>query len=100
MSFKEIMQKAINAKTKAGLKSNIIVQNFNIYYSKSYCPFNNIILRVQTQKTTIKGFYPKEVKAKDLKLALPCTNVAETSKQSRKNMKKKIRKHKQDIIRE
>ena len=87
------MQKIVNIKTKTGLKSNIIVRDFNIDCFRSHCSSNNIILRIQTQEKTINGPRSKEAKAKDLKLALPYINVAESSKQGRKNKKKKTKEH-------
>ena len=36
MGFKKIIQKAVNAKAKTGLKSSIMVHNLDIYLSKSH----------------------------------------------------------------
>ena len=43
-----MMQRAVNIKAKTGLRSNIIVQNFDIYYLKNYYLFNNTASKKQT----------------------------------------------------
>ena len=50
-SFKEMVQKAINAEVKASLKSNTMVWDSDIHYFRSYCPSHNISLKVQTQSS-------------------------------------------------
>ena len=77
VSFKKIVQQIVKAEVKADLKSNIMVQNLDIYYLKNYCPSNITFAKVKTKKTTITNFYPKKTKAKDSKPALPCINAAE-----------------------
>lgn len=72
-----MIQRAVNVKTKASLRSNIMVQNSNIYCPKSYCFFNNTTAKVQIQRTAIKDSGPKKPKTKDLKFALLHTNIAE-----------------------
>lgn len=99
MSFEEIVQKTVNAKAKAGLKSNIMVQDSDIRYPRGHCFSNNIIAKVQTQKTTVKNSRLEESKTKDSKTALLRTNVAEFLEQGKKDKKKKIRKRKRDHIR-
>ena len=37
------MQKVVNKKTKVSLKSNIMVQDLNIYYPRNYYLSNNIV---------------------------------------------------------
>lgn len=48
VNFKKIVQRVVNAETKAGLKSNTMVRDLDIYYSKGHCLFNNITAKVQT----------------------------------------------------
>lgn len=45
-SFNKIMQKIINVKAKVGLKSNIMIWNFDTYYSKGQCLFYNIFSKM------------------------------------------------------
>ena len=61
------MQKAINKKVKADLKSNIIIRDLDIYYPKGYCPSNNTFSKVQIQGTK-DFFHSKELKLKDSNL--------------------------------
>lgn len=72
-----MIQKAVNIKAKANLRSNIIVQNLDICYSRDHCLSNNTTLKVKTKETNIKEFCSKNAKTKDPKLALLYTNMAE-----------------------
>ena len=83
----KIVQRAINAKAKMGLKSNTIVWNSNIYFSRGYCLSNNIVVKVQTIKTIFKEPHLKKIKTKDLKLILSFTNVAKLSKPEKNDWK-------------
>ena len=47
-SFKEIVQKAVNTKTKTGLRSSIIIQNLDARCLRSYYPSHNTFLKMQT----------------------------------------------------
>ena len=47
-SFKEMMQKVVNAKAKAGLNSSIIIRNADSYYPRGYCPSQNTFAKMQT----------------------------------------------------
>ena len=79
MKFKVMVQKTINVKAKTGLKSIIIVQDLDIYYSQSYYPFKNIVLKVQTQKITAKDCSClKKSKANKIKSA--CVDMAKLLK--------------------
>ena len=75
-----MVQRLVNVEAKAGLKSNIIIQNADFRNPRGYCPSQNIFIKVQTQGLTAKKFKPKEFKSKDLKptnkktLAPPRTN--------------------------
>ena len=86
-----MVQKAVNTETKVGLRSSIMVGNFDFRCSRSCCPSNNITTKVQTQKTIIKNFHPKEAKTKDSKPTLFYTNAAEPSKQKKKTKKTRKR---------
>ena len=46
--LKEIMQRIINMEAKAGLRSNIMVQNLDARCPRSYRPSYNTFLKVQT----------------------------------------------------
>lgn len=46
ISFKRIIQKIINIKTKTNFKSYAIIYNLNFYYLKSYCLSYNISIKV------------------------------------------------------
>ena len=85
VNFKEMVQRAINAKAKAGLRSTIIVQDLDIRCSQGHCPSNNTALKVQTQRTTAKNsFYPEESKTKDSKSVLLHNNLTEPAKKKDK----------------
>lgn len=62
-----MMQRAINAKAKASLRSNIMVRDSNICYSRGYCSSNNTTSKVQTQSITAKNSNPQELKVKKVK---------------------------------
>ena len=40
------MQRMVNAKAKAGLKSSIMVQNIDFYGFKDYCPSQNTSAKI------------------------------------------------------
>lgn len=67
ISFEEIMQKAVNAKSKASLRSSIIVHNSDIYYPRGHCHSNSTTSKVQTQKTIANDSHPEESKVKEIK---------------------------------
>ena len=83
-----MVQRAVNAKTKAGLRFNTMVEDLDVYYPKGYHPSYNTSLKVQTQNS--KNFScPKKSKFKDPKLALSRNNAAESPKKVNKKDKKK-----------
>ena len=85
MNFEEIVQRAINAKAKASLRSIIMVQNLDIRCPQNYHSSNNIALKMQTQKTTAKNFsHPKKSKIKNLKSVFSCDNIAKPAKKKDK----------------
>ena len=90
-----MVQKAVNAEAKAGLKSSAMVRDTDIRYSWDHRPFNNTASKVQIQKTSAKG--PEESRSKKAKLAkektpaLPRTTTAESSELDKKDKKNKKR---------
>ena len=83
------MQKAINAKTKASLRSSIIVRDSDARCPKDYCPSYNTSFKVQTQGSNYKDLPRSEKsKNKDPKPALLRCNVAKLAK--KENKKKKL----------
>lgn len=83
-----MVQKVINAKTKAKLRFNIIVQNLDIYYHKKYCFTNNTVAKIQTQGTIVKNPCSKELKAKKMKPGF-YTEAVKSSEQDKKDKKEK-----------
>ena len=91
MDFEEIVQRAVNAEAKEGLKSSTIVRNLDAHCPKSYHPFHNTSFKIQTQGSK-NSSRSKKPKPKDPKPAPSRYNVAESAKhQNRKDKKKKLR---------
>ena len=67
--FKEMMQRAVNAEAKAGLRSSIMIRNTDSRCFKSNRPSQNTSTKVQTQGLTAKKSKLKESRRKNLKLA-------------------------------
>lgn len=86
--FKKIMQRVVNAKAKISLQSSAIVWNADSYCPRGHRFSNNIASKVQIQGTTAENLRSKEPKAKNPKLALPFTNVMESSEEQNKKNKK------------
>ena len=99
-SFKEMVQRAVNAEAKAGLKSSIMVRDADSRCPRGHCPSQNTSTKVQTQGLTAKKSKPEESRPKKLKLAdgktsaLPRTD--EPGKTSHQDKKKKYLKKKLD----
>ena len=95
-----MVQKTVNAKAKASLRSSIMVRDIDSRCSRGHQPSQNTSTKVQTQDSTTKESKPKEIRSKDSKLAnrktlaLLCTNKPE--KISRQDKKKKYLKKKRD----
>ena len=87
-SFKEMVQKAVNAEAKTGLRFSTIVQDSNAHYLKSHRPSYNTSSKMQTQSFN-DSFRFKETKPKDLKSASSYDNVAKLPKKDNKKDKKK-----------
>ena len=68
-SFEEMMQKAVNAEAKAGLRSSIMVRNADSCCLRGHRLSQNTSTKVQTQGSTVKESKPKESRLKDSKSA-------------------------------
>ena len=66
-SFKEMMQRVVNAEFKRGLKSSIMIWDVDSRCPKSHCSSQNTSAKVQIQGLTTKKFKPEESRTKDLK---------------------------------
>ena len=55
-----MMQKTVNAKAKAGLRSSIIVRDLDSHCLRGHCLSQNTFAKVQTQGLTAKEPKPKE----------------------------------------
>ena len=83
-----MMQKAVNAEAKVGLKFSTMIWDLNTHCFKSYHPSHNTSSKLQTQSS--KNFFRlKKPKPKDLKSALLYDNAAELLKKDNKKDKKK-----------
>ena len=90
-NFKEMVQKAVNAKAKAGLRSSTIVRGSDARCSRGHRPSHNTFSKVQTQGSK-NSSRSEEPKPKDLKPAPSRDNAAEpTKKEDRKDKKKRLR---------
>ena len=98
MHFEEMVQKAVNAEAKAGLRSNIMVRESDFCCLKSHRPSHNTFLKIQTQGSSHKDlFRSKEFKPKDSKQAPSRNNAAKPAKkEDRKKKKKRLRNQKRE----
>ena len=90
MNFEEMVQKAVNAEAKAGLKSSTMVRDSDICCSKGHRSPNSITSKVQTKGTTAKNSDQEEPKVKKIKPTL--SRVTETNKPSEQAHKEQKRK--------
>ena len=92
MDFEEMVQKAVNAEVKAGLRSSTMIQDSDAHCLKGHHPSQNTFLKVQTQGSSHKDSPCSEKpKPKDPKPALSHDNAAEPAKkEDRKDKKKKL----------
>ena len=94
MDFKKMMQRAVNAEAKVGLRSSTIIRNLDIYYFGGHRPSNNTTMKVKTQGITSKESKPKEYRPNEAKLAecknpaLPRSESTKFGKTSRTDKKK------------
>ena len=92
MDFEEIMQKAVNAEAKMGLRSSTIIQDLDIHCPQDYRLSHNTSLKVQIQGTTAKKPRIKESRLRKAKLTNGKTFTSPYSDESAKpNCKKKKR---------
>ena len=104
MDFEEMVQRAINAKSKAGLRSSAMVRDLDICCPWSHRSSNITASKVQTQGKSVKEPCLEESRPKEAKLpkkmatASPRANVAESleqGKKDRKNKKRRFRERKE-----
>ena len=67
IEFEEIVQRAVNAEAKAGLKSSTMVQKSDIHCSRGHRPSYNTSSKVKTQETTVKEPHTEEPRPKEAK---------------------------------
>ena len=99
-SFEKIVQRAVNAEAKAGLRSSTMVRNSDARYPKGHRSYHNTSSKVLIQGTTAKKPRaeeprPKEAKQADGKAPAP-PRSNEPIKPTRQEMKKEYWKKKQD----
>ena len=91
MDFEEMVQKAVNAEAKAGLRSSIIVRDSDAGFLRGHRLSHNTSSKVQTQGSK-DSFCSQNPKPTDPKPAPSCDNAAESAKkEDRKDKKKKLR---------
>ena len=91
MNFKEMVQRAVNAEPKSGLKSSIMVWDSDTHCPRDYRPSHNTSSKMQTQGSK-DSFCSEKPKFKDPKPAPSRENAAEpTKKKDKKDKKKKLR---------
>ena len=94
MDFEEIVQRAVNAKAKAGRRSSTMVRESDARCPKGRHPSHNTSSKVQTQGTTAKEPHTEEPRPKEAKPtngknpARPRSDSAEPEKISRTDKKK------------
>ena len=59
-NFKEMIQRAINAKVKVGLKSSTMIWDLETWCPKSHRLSHNAFPKIQTQNSNNKDFYYSE----------------------------------------
>ena len=67
IDFKEMVQRAVKAEAKTGLRSSIMVWESDTHCPKGHRPSHNTSSKVQTQETTAKEPCTKESKPKKVK---------------------------------
>ena len=76
-----MVQRAINAEAKTGLKSMIMVQDLDIRCLQGHYPSNSIALKMQTKEIIVKDSHLEELEVKEIKLTLfSSTEASELSK--------------------
>ena len=87
-----MVQRAVNAEIKAGLRSSTMVWKLDVSCLRGHRPSHNTFSKVQTQGSSYKDSpRSKEHKLKNLKTALSRDDPAEPAKKkSRKEKKKRL----------
>ena len=96
MDFEEMVQSAVNAKAKAGIRSSTMVRDSDIRCPKVHRPSNSTTSKVQTQGTTTKNSHPEEPKVKEPKPTPSRAEASKPSEQARKEKKKKRHQERQN----
>ena len=97
-----MVQRAVNAKAKASLRSSIIIRDLDARCPKNHYSSNATLAKVQTQGFNTKESKPEEFRPKELKLAKgktptqPRSKFTEPKKTFRTDKKKKYLKKKRD----
>ena len=95
-----MVQGAVNAKAKTGLRSSTMVQNSDVCCPRGYCLSHNTSSKVQIQGSKDLS-RPKETKPKDPKLAPSRDNATESPKKDdTKDKKKRFRGQRWEYARE
>ena len=68
MDFEEMVQRAVNAEAKAGLRSSTMVRESDARCPRGHRPSHNTASKVQTQGTSAKEPRPEESRTKEAKL--------------------------------
>ena len=97
-NFEEMVQKAVNAETKAGLRSSIMVWELDARCPKGHRLSHNTSSKVQTQGSSHKDSPRSEKpKPKNPKPAPSYDNIAEPAKkEDKKEKKKRLRNQKRE----
>ena len=92
MDFVKMVQRAVNAEAKAGLRSSTMIRQSDAHCPKNYRPSYNTFSKVQTQGSSHKDSpHSEEPKPKDPKPAPVHDNAVEPAKKKdRKEKKKKL----------
>ena len=90
MNFEKMVQIAVNAKAKAGLRSSTMVRELDARCPRGHHPSHNTSSKVHTQGTTAKEPRTEESRSKEAKLTdgPPRSEYAEPGKTSRTNKRR------------
>ena len=92
VNFEEMVQRAVNAEAKAGLRSTTMVRDSDIRCPRGHRPSNNTTSKMQIQGTAVKdSSRSKEPKTKDPKSVPPRNDPAEPAKKEDKQKRLKCR---------
>ena len=92
MNFEEMVQRAVNVKVKAGLRSSILIWDSDARCPQGHRPSHNTSSKVQIQETAAKELRTKKSKPKEVKLTNSKTPAPPRfNKLAKPNCKKKRR---------